>query len=336
MDTVIGVDVGGTKTAAALVDADGNLRGLGEVATPAKAGPDAVLDAVAALVRQVAADQGAITGDGAAPVGLGVASAGVVEAQTGRILSATDAITAWTGTDVAGGLRSRLADVLAPGVAVGVLNDVDAHAVGEAWIGAGAGRDVVLMVAVGTGIGAGLVAGGRPWRGAHHSAGEFGHLPSGDAVGLTCTCGRDGHLEAIAAGPAIHRRYLALGGDPASTDPRDVARRAAGGEVLASQVLTDTGRALGRGIAGIVAVLDPDVVVVGGGAAGAGEPWWRSMEETLRGELIPPLAGIELRQARLGPGAAIAGAARWLRLGRPWTGAGGGAGAADAGRTAMG
>ncbi|CAM3310023.1 ROK family protein [Occultella aeris] len=321
MDTVIGVDLGGTKTAAALVAADGNLRGLREVPTPATAGPDAVLDAVAGVVRQVAADLGTQAGDGGSPVGLGVASAGVVEAQSGRIISATDAITAWAGTDVAGGLRARLTDVFAPDAVVGVLNDVDAHAVGEAWIGAGAGREVVLMVAAGTGIGAGLVAGGLPWRGAHHSAGELGHLPSPDAVGLTCTCGRDGHLEAIAAGPAIHRRYLALGGDPASADTRDVARRAAAGEELAVRALTDTGRALGRGIAGIVTMLDPDVVVVGGGAAGAGELWWRPMEDELRRELIPPLAGIELRPARLGPGAAIAGAARWLRLGRPWIGA---------------
>ncbi|TDE98712.1 ROK family protein [Occultella glacieicola] len=323
MNTVIGVDLGGTKTAAALVGADGAVRGLHEVATPAKAGPGAVLEAVAGLVRRVAADAGAApAGDGAGLVGLGVASAGVVEAHSGRIISATDAMSDWAGTDVAGGLRARLADVLAPEAPVGVLNDVDAHAVGEAWIGAGAGADVVLMVAAGTGIGAGLVARGLPWRGAHHSAGELGHLPSADAVGLRCTCGRDGHLEAIAAGPAIHRRYLALGGDPASADNRDVARRAAGGEETAVRALSETGRALGRGIAGIVTMLDPDVVVVGGGAAGAGDLWWGPMEAELRRELIPPLAGIELHPARLGPAAAIAGAARWLRLGRPWAGAG--------------
>ena len=175
---VIGVDLGGTKTAAAAVSRDGGVGPLRTVPTPAQAGPGPILDAVAGLVREVAA------GAGGPVLGLGVGTAGVVDVTTGTIVSATDAIAGWTGTDVAGGLRGRLADLALGGVHV--ENDVDAHAAGEAWRGAAAGLPSVLMVAVGTGVGGAVVLDGRPLRGAHHVAGEIGHLPTPGAEGLRC------------------------------------------------------------------------------------------------------------------------------------------------------
>src|SRR5699024_9812262 len=169
---------------AALVTAQGAVGTLRTVPTPAQEGPDRVLDAVAGLVRDVAARGGPlVASDGSRThtaavrgiAGLGIGTAGVVDTSAGAILSATDAIRGWAGTDVRGGLRARLADLL-DGGPVTVENDVDAHAGGEAWLGAAAGLDSVLMVAVGTGVGAGVVLDGRPLRGHHHVAGELGHM----------------------------------------------------------------------------------------------------------------------------------------------------------------
>ncbi|MPV37487.1 ROK family protein [Georgenia subflava] len=303
MSAVVGVDLGGTKTAAAVVDPEGRVGPVRTVPTPAHAGPEAILDAVAELVRTVAVDAPA------AVRAVGVGTAGVVDVTTGTIVSATDAITGWTGTAVAAGLRRRLTATLGE-VPVFVENDVDAHAAGEAWLGAGAGRDIVLMVAVGTGVGGAVVLDGRPLRGAHHVAGEIGHVPTPGAEGLRCTCGRTGHLEALGAGPALHRHYLALGGDPASPDTRDVVARAGGGDELAARAVRESAAAVGRAAAAVVTVLDPAVVVVGGGMAGAGPMWWTAMEESLRAELIAPLADLPVVPAALGGSAAVVGAAR--------------------------
>ncbi|MFH6691348.1 ROK family protein, partial [Cellulosimicrobium funkei] len=171
---------------------------------------------------------------------IGVGTAGVVDVGRGVIVSATDTLPGWPGTDVAGGLRRRLADLAADAdLPVSVENDVDAHAAGEVWRGAAAGARSALLVAVGTGVGGAVVLDGRPLRGAHHVAGELGHVPVPGAELLRCPCGRTGHLEAIGAGPAVHRRYLALGGDATSPDTRDVVARADAGDELAVSVVRD-------------------------------------------------------------------------------------------------
>ncbi|WP_341359186.1 ROK family protein [Georgenia sp. M64] len=320
---VVGIDLGGTKIAGACVAADGTLGDVLEVRTPAADGPGAVLDAVAGLVLELARMTGP-AGDagGRRPIlGVGIGTAGVVDVGRGRVVSATDVLPGWTGTAVADGLRARLAPELGE-VGVHVQNDVDAHASGEAWVGAAAGLGSVLVVAVGTGVGGSVVLDGIPLRGAHHVAGEIGHLPVPGAEGLRCSCGRTGHLEAIGAGPGLRRRYLALGGDSASPDARDVVARAVAGDEAAVRAVRDSATAVGRGTAGIVTVLDPDAVLVTGGLAGSGELWWDTMEATLRAELIDPLAGIPLLRAALGNEAAIVGAAKgaWdLVEERAWT-----------------
>ncbi|MFD4261563.1 ROK family protein [Streptomyces sp. NPDC058534] len=301
---VVGVDLGGTKIAAATVDADGTLGRVHTTPTPATDGPAAVLDAVASLVRGVLAAAG--TGLRA----LGVGAAGVIDSGRGVVVSATETFPGWPGTDIAGGLRERLAPLAAEdGFVVVVENDVDAHAAGETWRGAAAGARSVLLVAVGTGVGAAVVLDGRLLRGAHHLAGEAGHLPVPGAEGLRCPCGRTGHLEAVGAGPSIHRRYLALGGDPAAPDARDVVARAVGGDDLAARVVRAAGEAVGRAIAGIVTVLDPEVVVVGGGVAEAGGLWWSALEGALRSEVVDVLADLPVVPAALAGEAAIVGAA---------------------------
>ena len=294
--SVVGVDLGGTKIAAARVDASGALGPVVTVPTPAASGPGAVLAAVAAAVREAAG------GEPCAAVGVG--TAGAVDAARGVVVSATDTFADWVGTDLVAGLRARLGDLT-----VAVRNDVDAHLLGEMWRGAASGARSVLMVAAGTGIGGALVLDGALRTGAHHLAGEIGHVPAVGAVGLACPCGRTGHLEAVAAGPAIHRRYRALGGERAA-DTRAVFADADAGDVLAADVIEDAAVSLGRAIAGLVTCLDPEFVVVGGGLAQAGPRWWAPFEATLRAELVDALAGLPVVPAALGAEAAIVGAAR--------------------------
>ena len=170
---VVGLDLGGTKMAAALVDVNGALQGpVSSCPTPAHDGPDAMLDAISALVQKVATTGTHQDPGRAVPIiAVGVGTAGVVDVESGTILSATDAITGWAGTQVAAGVRERLAAAGLGVLPVHVENDVDAYASGEAWLGAGTGAEVVLMVAVGTGGGGALVIEGRTRRGARRPRG---------------------------------------------------------------------------------------------------------------------------------------------------------------------
>lgn len=295
----VGVDLGGTKIAVAVVAPDGTMGEVITAPTPALAGGEAVLDAVASLIAL--AVEGA---DGVA--GVGVGTAGVVDATRGSIISATDTFASWVGTDVAAGLRARLGWDDAR--AVEVRNDVDAHALGEAWLGAGRGRSSMLMVAVGTGVGGAVVLDGRLWTGAHHVAGEMGHIPTPGAEGLRCPCGAEGHLEAVAAGPAIERAYASVARETLP-GPQIMALAATGAEP-ARRVVAEAAVALGRAIAGLATVLDPECVVIGGGVARAGEEWWGPLRDACRGEVVPVLKNLAIMPAALGPEAAILGAAR--------------------------
>lgn len=297
MSHAIGVDLGGTKTAAALVGDDGSLSEIITAPTPSSTGPDAVLDTVADLVGRLWRDD---------VVGLGVGTAGVVDATRGTIISATETFASWVGTDLVAGLRSRLG--LGADTPVEIRNDVDAHALGEHWLGAGQGHESMLMVAVGTGVGGAVIVDGALRTGAHHVAGEMGHVPTPGADDLRCACGRLGHLEAIAAGPAIERRYAALSG--AALSGREIMARAESGEPVALEVVQGAAVGLAKAICGLVTVLDPGCVVVGGGVALAGEVWWNPLLATCRADLIDALADIDILPARLGTSAALLGAAR--------------------------
>lgn len=332
MTLVVGVDIGGTKTSAGLVDSSGTLLAVRTLPTPAAQGPAAVLDTAAGLVAEVASGAGDVTA-------VGVGSAGVVDPRRGVIVSATGAIAGWAGTDLRGEVSRRL------GLPVTVGNDVHAHALGEQWRGAAAGYADVLLVAVGTGIGASVVLGGRVLRGAHSVAGHAGYVPAAAAAGRPCPCGGHGHVEAVASGPALLAEYRAraasgapgpagvpgpvgvpgssgvtgpaavsepsvVSGSAGVTGLADVARLAAQGDRIAVSVLTGGAAALGSTIGGLMNVIDPEVVVVGGGVAACGELWWQALREGIAAEVLPALREVPVGPAALGGDAALLGAAR--------------------------
>lgn len=308
MRYVVGVDLGGTKTAAGVVAEDGSVLFTELIPTLNRDGGEAILDATAALVRSLVERAAAM---GAVVDAVGVGSAGVINAAEGTVISATDAILGWTGTAIAAGLGDRL------GLPCAVVNDVHAHALGEAAQGAGAGKDSVLMTAFGTGVGGSFVLDGQPLLGHHFVGGHVGHFASPYAVDqgtpLPCSCGHSGHVEAIASGPAIHAAYLRGGGSATLEDTKAVFASARTGDELALHVIATAAAAAGQAVGGLINILDPAVVVVSGGLADAGELWWDGMEAALRAELLAPLASVPVVRATLGNTAAILGAASLVR-----------------------
>ena len=329
MRLALGVDLGGTKIAAGAVTEHGEVLSRASVPTPAGAGPQAVLDAAAACALE-AASEAARPSAGAAPertwAGVGVGSAGVIDPEAGVVVSATSALPGWGGTSLAAGLRERLgAHAELRDARVECVNDVHAHALGEAWTGSAAGAASVLLVAFGTGVGGSLLLDGKPLSGARHVAGHVGHLPSVEAAGLPCTCGGEGHLEAIASGPAILEHFRRSGGDTTVPDTKTLFELAAGGQGegqadaqqirlaeqidLAQSSIATGARAAGAALAGLANAFDPDALLLSGGLASAGPRWWEPCEEAFRDGLIGALAGLRLVPAALGPDAPIVGAA---------------------------
>ncbi|RKN15779.1 ROK family protein [Micromonospora musae] len=288
---VVGLDIGGTKTVAVLVDRDGTVQDRRRASTPARSGPRAVLDTAARLAADL------LPAAGGGPVGVG--TAGTVDPTTGVIRYATDSLPGWTGTPVADALAERL------GRRVRVGNDVHAAALGECWSGAGRGDGHLLLVAVGTGLGGAMVRAGRLDAGARGAAGAVGHLPVPGAEGLRCGCGRYGHLEAIASGTGLAAAYAARTGERCTG--RQVAERAASGDPAARAVLDRAGEALGAALAGLVALLDPATVLLAGGAAESLRP---AATAAYAAELPPAWADVPLRLAALGEDAVAVGAAR--------------------------
>ncbi|GAB3566199.1 ROK family protein [Spelaeicoccus albus] len=310
MTLAVGLDLGGTKIAGGLVSPSGSVSATASVPTPADDGPAAIITAAAQLVA-------AIAGHAREPVaGIGIGAAGVIDPVTGRVIAATSSLRNWAGTALGSDLQA------ATGLPVACDNDVRVHALGEAWLGAGEGAESMLLIAAGTGIGGAYVTGDGPTIGAHAAAGHFGHIPSPEAAGLPCTCGRTGHLEVIASGPAILQAYERAATAPtapgAPTDGRftypsttqDVVRLAAEGDATAAEAVAAGAGALGRAVAGLVNSLDPSLVVVTGGMADAGPTWWNPLHAAFDDELMDIVRDCPLRPATLGSNAALIGAAK--------------------------
>jgi glucokinase len=302
---VIGVDVGGTKMAVAA---------LGERAVVTPTDCDGPEELIAQIVRQVGAVAG---GREVAAVGVGIPS--VIEFETGRVRSSVNIPLA----DVP--LREELTMRL--GVPVFVDNDATLAALAEAHDEAGnLDAPNLVMLTVGTGVGGGIVIGGRVYRGATGAAGELGHtlIAADPDAPADPSFPKPGSLEALAAGHALdalareaaaRHPESALGriGPTASGPDAVVAARA--GDAVAIEVLATCGRRLGIGIANAINTFDPDVVAIGGGVSAAGELLLGPARETARDYVLPGVGTrTETRIARSGPAAGVRGAALLARI----------------------
>lgn len=316
---VVGVDVGGTKVLAGVVDPTGRIERTAQGSTPGRrVDVELVEQTLAASVRSAAGD---------APLAaVGVAAAGFVDPAGEQVLFAPHL--PWRGQRV----RERLESLL--GVPVVLDNDATCAAVAEDRYGAARGAGSALVLTLGTGIGGAVLIEGRPWRGLNGMAGEFGHMQV-VPDGLPCECGGTGCWEQYCSGNALVRRVRArLGEEPTMlaelcdghpellTGPM-VTEAAEEGDIVARDAFGSVGTWLGVGLANLVAAFDPEVLVVGGGVSAAGdrllEPARAALvrslvagaERTVSGEPVRRVP--DLRLAVLGPRAGLVGAAALAR-----------------------
>ncbi|CAM4150717.1 ROK family protein [Janibacter anophelis] len=312
----IGIDIGGTKIAGALVDAEGRITHRERVETPAD-DTDAIIEATARLVTTLED----AAGDEVA--GVGIACAAFLDARAGHVWFAPNL--PWRDLDLAAAVTERVGrDVL-------IENDANAAAWGEYRFGAGSDCDDMLLVTVGTGVGGGCINDDRLVRGAFGIGGEIGHIVL-DPSGPRCGCGNFGCLEVFASGTALVRNARELvesasplgealrarcGGDADRLSGQDVTELAQEGDGAAVELLEELGTHLGHGIASVCAVLDPGRIAIGGGVAAAGdllvEPTRAAFAKRLIGRGHRPSP--EIVRATLGNDAGIVGAATLAREG---------------------
>jgi fructokinase len=251
----IGVDLGGTKIEAAAVDGVGSVAFRRRIASPA-GDYAATIAAIATLVDAVERELG-----GAAPVGIGIP--GAISQTTGLVKNANS--TWLIGRPLQADLEAALGRV------VRLENDANCFALSEATDGAAAGLDAVFGVILGTGVGGGVAIGGRILRGANAIAGEWGHNPlpwprADELPGPPCYCGRAGCAETFLSGPGLAADHLRRTGH--RLGPAAIAKRAAAGAVECQETMSRYADRLARGLAGVINLLDPDAVVLGGGLSG--------------------------------------------------------------------
>ncbi len=297
-DVVVGVDLGGTKVLACVVDGAGHVvrRVLADTpprSAPSRVAEDALVDAVHRVV------------DGDRLVALGVAAAGFVDAAGDRVRFAPHV--AWRDEP----LRARLAGRV--GVPVHLDNDANLALWAEHRFGAARGARDVVLVAVGTGIGGALLVDGALFRGHGGMAGEFGHMQV-QPGGRPCECGQSGCWEQYVSGPALARLAgVRLDGRP--TSGPQVTALAMAGDERAAELFAEIGRDLGTGLAGLAAALDPELFVVGGGVAATGElllgPARAALAERLPGARHREMPRVHA--AELGTAAGCVGAADLAR-----------------------
>lgn len=260
MRHVIALDVGGTGMKAALAGSDGELLHQARRATGRERGPDAVIASVLDFAAELRAYGERRFGEPAAAAGIAVP--GIVD--TGRGLAVYAANLGWRDVP----LRALLAERLG-GIPVALGHDVRTGGLAEGRIGAGRGADRFLFVPLGTGIAGAIGIDGTVEAGAHGFAGEIGHVVVRHG-GIPCPCGQRGCLERYASAAAVGEAWAAATGDP-EADAADCAKAVSSGDERAVRVWTDAVDALADGLVTALTLLDPRVLIIGGGLAEAGE-----------------------------------------------------------------
>jgi glucokinase len=294
---VIAVDVGGTAIKAMAVRGDHEVVMRQRIATAAHEGGEAVIAQITALCADLAAEVTTVTGRPATALGLAVP--GIVDERAGVARMAANI--GWRDAPLAKLLHERL------GLPVAVCHDVRAAAIAEQRIGEGRRARDFLVLQIGTGIAGALVLRGRSYAGAHRLGGELGHVCV-DPAGQACGCGGRGCLETIASAAAVARRYRERCGQAGCAE--EVVSRATAGDPLAAQVWREAISALATVLAWYQGVLDPELVIVGGGLAGAGaallDPLRAALSARLTFQRMPALATSPLGDEAACYGAALA------------------------------
>ena len=298
MDVALALDIGGTKIAAGLVDADGALLHHAKLPTP-DGDAEAVWTVVDTLVTEALAEAGGRVR------GVGISSAGPIDLPAGTVSPIN--ITQWQGFPIV----ERVSTLTGAPVRLG--GDGLCMALGERWRGAGVGASFLLGMVVSTGVGGGLVLDAAPYDGRTGNAGHVGHVVV-DQDGEPCSCGGRGCVETVAAGPRMAQWARKNGWDaPAGADAKELADAANAGDPVALQAFRRGATAVAAMIASVSAVCDLDLVVIGGGVAKSGALLFDPLREALSSYArLDFLRGLRVLPAELGSDAGLVGAAALL------------------------
>lgn len=296
----IGIDLGGTKIEAVLLDEKGDIQFRKRVSTP-QGNYAATLQSIGQLISDLEANHATMpTG---LPVGVGIP--GALSTQTGLVKNANS--TCLIGTNLAEDLEQLLSRP------VRLANDADCFTLSEATDGAAAGKGIVFGVILGTGVGGGIAVGGRLLHGPNAITGEWGHNPlpwpkTGEQPGMRCYCGQSGCIETFLSGPALSYYDEMTGGKKRTA--ADIVRAAAQGEPQAEEVLTHYEDRLARALASVINLLDPHVIVLGGGLANM-ERLYSAVPALWGNAIFSDTVTTSLVKARYGDSSGVRGAA-WL------------------------
>lgn len=309
---VLGVDIGGTKVAVGIVNFHGHILKQGRTPMSASGTAEAGLDAVVAAIDSMLS-----TEEGRAVESIGICAPGPLDPKTGVILNPPN-VPCWRNFPLASKIAARYS------IPAKVDNDANAAALAETYWGAAKGFRYVFYATVGTGIGTGIVFDNSIYHGNTGSAAEGGHV-SIDYNGPVCKCGKRGCIEILASGTAIGARARAklaatlgrksailelAGGDLSAVRSELVAKAYAAGDALAREILLETVEFLSIWLGNIVDILDPDVIVMGGGVAAMLKPFFDDIKQRMPVWCVNPSASeIPLLMAHYGADAGIAGGA---------------------------
>lgn len=320
---IVGVDLGGTSINVGVVPFDGGtVLGMRSMPTEAHRGAKLVVDRMVEMIRAAIRDarrEGELS-DGAI-LGIGLGSPGPLDRETGTVLE----------TPNLGWRNFPLRDLISNEVGLEAVLDNDANAatLGEWWMGAGRGVDTLVGVTLGTGIGGGIVLDGRVYHGTSDVAGEIGHMTI-DSTGRKCNCGNYGCLEAYASGPAIAARAVEgleagaasllpdmVGGEVERITAETVYEAIVAGDAYAAEVMRETARFLGTGIANLINILNPEMIVISGGVTRAGDHLFEPLRAEVRRRAFREASETcRIVSSELGDMAGVIGAAATFRVER--------------------
>lgn len=301
----IGIDLGGTNIKGALITREGKIICKKKIPTQALAGAQAVAEKIAYLISELAQQEG--HDKGIRGVGIGVP--GQPDRENGTVIFAPNM--SWHHVPLVQMLNLK-------DVPVFLENDANLAALGEQWVGAGWGSQNMVMITIGTGIGAGIILGGQLFTGANGCAGELGHCII-DPRGPACSCGRRGCLETFCSANAMVKSALSKIGEGAVTkladikniEARDIIEAAREQDQVALEVMEATAAYLGMGLGNVVNLLNPDTIVIGGGVSAAGDILFSPLRDhAVRCSLAEPCSSVKIVPALLGNDAGTIGAAK--------------------------
>ena len=309
-DLIFAADLGGTHLRAATVDREGRIQFRVKQNTPQGTDAAAIVDAIVCAVREC--QQQSATADQISAVSIVVP--GTVNVAEGTVVKAPN-LPCLDGFRLAAALTQQLH---LPAI---VENDANAAAVGEMWRGAAIGCKTIICVTLGTGVGGGIILDGKLWRGVDGAAAEIGHMCVDPFGGVACTCGSRGCLEVFASATAIVRmtrearpRYpdSVLQGKEDLTE-ETIFAAGKGGDELALEIFRRMGVYLGIGLANLINILNPEMIVIGGGVVNGWDLFEKHMHQQVEERAFPLLAArVKIERAKCGDDAGLLGAARLI------------------------